>query len=196
MAGMAADPATGTEGTTLLARASESLRAQGLPGIPIGLVASVPAFLAPSIAWHRGRVGLGLALLVVQYALVMAGRRYGYRRRVAAAVPAAPSASFETAGQTRRRLYRRYRWANVASLLTLSIFGSILRFPLGAGLVGFSAAFLTRAMWLRWWERRHGVVLWGTAATGGLRLRDPAHQLYLTPGAPGSLGSPGSASTS
>ena len=164
----------------LLARVSGSLWAQGLPGIPIGLVASVPAFLAPTTSWVRGRVGFGLVLLAVQYGVVMAGRRYGYRRRVATAVPAPPLASFETADETQRRVRRRYLWVNVGSLLALSIFGFITHLPVGAGLVGFDAALLTRAALLRWWEGRHGMLVWGIAVTGELRLRDPVHQFYLT----------------
>ncbi len=177
---MVADERTDLGGTVLLARVSGSLRAQGLPGIPIGLVASVPAFLAPTTSWVRGRVGFGLVLLAVQYGVVMSGRRYGYRRRVAAAVPAPPLASFETADETQRRVRRRYRWVNVASLLALAIFGFITHLPVGAGLVGFGAALLTRAALLRWWENRHGMLVWGIAVTGELRLRDPVHQFYLT----------------
>jgi hypothetical protein len=164
----------------LLARVSCSLRAQGWPGIPIGLVASIPALLAPTTARLGGRAGFGLVLLVVQYGMVMFGKRYGgYRQRVAAATPP-PPARFETARQTRRRVQRRYLLANVASLLTLSILGFVTRLPLGAGLVGFSAALLTGAAWLGWWERRHGVLLWHRAATGELRLLNPGRQLYST----------------
>jgi len=165
----------------LLARVSHSLRALGLPGVPIGLIASIPAFLAPTTGLLRGRVGFGLVLLTVQYGMVIFGKRYGdYRRRAAAATPAPPSASFETAHQTRRRVQQRYRLANVAALLTLSIFGFVTRLPVGAGLVGFSAALLTTAAWLRWWEDRHGLLLWHLAVTGELRIRNPAHQLYST----------------
>lgn len=179
--GLVAEPRTGGEATMLLARVSCSLRAQGWPGIPIGLVASIPAFLTPTTVWLRGRVGLGLVLLAVQYGIVIFGKRYGgYRQRVVAAIPAPPSASFETAHQTRRRVQRRYLLTNVASLLTLSVFGFVTRLPLGAGLVGFSAALLTGAAWLRRSENRHGILLWHRAATGELRLLNPGRQLYST----------------
>jgi hypothetical protein len=165
----------------LLARVSCSLRPQGWPGIPIGLAASIPALLAPTTAPIGGRAGFGLVLLVVQYGMVLFGKRYGcYRQRVAAATPP-PPARLETAHQTRRRVQQRYLLANVAALLTLSILGLVTRLPLGAGLVGFSAALLTGAAWLGWWERRHGMLLWHRAATGELRLiKDPGRQLYTT----------------
>jgi hypothetical protein len=171
----------GEDQPALLARASCSLRAQGWPGIPIGLAASIPALLAPTAARLAGRAGFGLVLLVVQYGMVMFGKRYGgYRQRVSAATPPPPSASFETAHQTRRRVQRRYLLANVAALLTLSILGMVTRLPLGAGLVGFSAALLTGAAWLGWWEKRYGVLLWHRAATGELRLLNSGRQLYST----------------